>query len=289
VQWADLLRAVSACRELEVLALQTVEIEPLFPPGTAFARLTDLEICDHKQQHLPGAGVMGWWKLVASGGLPALAKLKVTLQGRWTGAEEVESQVAPALEAVAGTVTRLSLAKGECPKAYGSTCVYSDKGDEARDYELGVAVGKLRRLKDLALDLSHNGWAYHALARGLAASGGGRPPPLLWRVRVADVGREQCANPVPRRPWQPRGAKVDSDVCSSADLLAGLLLPSVRVFVSSHKTPREALLTACALRQMGYEHTWAVDCPREVQHAVQAIAQCKLGDAQASGQGVPEW
>jgi hypothetical protein len=56
----------------------TIEVEPLFPPGTAFARLTHLEIGDYEREHPPDAGVMGLWELMASGGLPALAKLKVS-------------------------------------------------------------------------------------------------------------------------------------------------------------------------------------------------------------------
>jgi hypothetical protein len=44
VQWADVLAGVSACRELQVLVLSYIVVEPLFPPGTAFARLTHLEI-----------------------------------------------------------------------------------------------------------------------------------------------------------------------------------------------------------------------------------------------------
>jgi hypothetical protein len=45
--WAELLAGVSACRELEVLVLPPcIEVEPLFPPGTAFARLRQLQICD---------------------------------------------------------------------------------------------------------------------------------------------------------------------------------------------------------------------------------------------------
>jgi hypothetical protein len=39
-QWTDVLAGVSACRELQVLTLPDTEIEPLFPPGTAFGRLT---------------------------------------------------------------------------------------------------------------------------------------------------------------------------------------------------------------------------------------------------------
>jgi hypothetical protein len=264
-QWADLLGGVSACRELEVLTLPTVFCEPLFPPGTTFARLNNLEISEQGRGPRSDAGVMGLWELMTSGGLPALAKLKVTLQGPWRGARRVKTHVAPGLEAVAGTLTRFSLAKA------GSLWESRDgeKG-EARGYELGVAVGKLRRLVDLALDLSDKEWPYHALARGLAASGGGRRPlPLLWRVRVAALG-------VQRHMFPPSWASFQSDEYCNATILARLLLPSVWVFVSSHKTPQEALLTACALRQVGYKHTWVVECSPELQHAARVIAGCKL-------------
>jgi hypothetical protein len=50
VQWADVLAGVSACRELQVLVLPDIITETLFPPGTAFGRLTHLEICDHKRE-----------------------------------------------------------------------------------------------------------------------------------------------------------------------------------------------------------------------------------------------
>jgi hypothetical protein len=102
--------------------------------------------------------------------------------------------VAPALEAVAGTLTYLHIFK---PPDYGL------KSDDAGvGYELGLTVGKLRRLKDLALDLFHDGRAYHAFAQGLAASGGDRPLPLLWRLTL------------------PLGVKTNSD------LVASLLLPT---------------------------------------------------------------
>jgi hypothetical protein len=72
VQWADVLAGVCACRELQVLTLPQIEVGPLFPPGTAFYRLTQLEISDHERVHPPDPGVMGLWELMASGGLPAL-------------------------------------------------------------------------------------------------------------------------------------------------------------------------------------------------------------------------
>jgi hypothetical protein len=223
-QWGDLVAGVSACRELEVLVLPYVEVEPLFPPGTAFDRLTHLEVSDHEREHPPDACVVGLWELMASGGLPALVKLSVRLEGRWGGVEELRSRVAPALEAVAGTLLHLNLAKDKHPESLHEEV---DVG-----YELGVAVGKLRRLKDLALSLSEDGRAYHALAQGLVVSGGDRPLPLLWRVLL------------------PRG------VSYNADQVVSLLLPSVRVF-SSFSYGRGGLMTACALRQAGYKHTWA--------------------------------
>jgi hypothetical protein len=66
---------------------------------------------DNERKHPPDAGTMGLWELMASGGLPALAKLSVWLFGLLGGDEEVRSRVAPALEAVAGTLTHLCLDK----------------------------------------------------------------------------------------------------------------------------------------------------------------------------------
>jgi hypothetical protein len=256
VQWGQLLAGVSACRELQVLVLPAyAEVEPLLPARTAFRRLTHLKICYFRREHLPDAGVMTLWELMASGGLPALAKLSMSLE-EWGDSGPVRTRVAPALEAVAGTLTQLDV--GVWYKA-GS----GEEVDAA--YELGVAVGKLRRLNDLALGLGspEDGRAYHAFAQGLAASGAERPLPLLWRVRAS------------------------SRVTNNSDLLASLLLPSVRVFVSPFYRYRQSvpcidratLLTACALRQVGYKHTWAVECWDEVlRDAVQAIAQCRRGN-----------
>jgi hypothetical protein len=151
----------------------------------------------------------------------------VRLASQWVGPEEVRKRVAPALEAVAGTLTHLCVVN-----LYGCT-VFNRQREMG--YELGVAVGKLRRLKDLALDLCYGGWVYHPFGQGLAASGGDRPLPLLWRVRVAGVHY-------------------------NGDRLASLALPSVRVFESGLSDVEGAVLTACALRQAGYTHTWAMRC-----------------------------
>jgi hypothetical protein len=250
VQWTDVLAGVSACRELQVLVLPPIEVEPLFPPGTAFGRLTHLEICDTGRKHLPDVGEMGPWEMMASGGLPAVAKLSVRLEGRWGSVKEVRSRVAPAFEAVAGTLTHLCLDR-DCFNG-----VWMDD-EEDMGYELGVAVGKLRRLKDLTLCLSQDGQFYQTLAQGLAASGGDHPLPLLWRLDLLRA--------------------ISHDI----DLLTSLLLPSVRVFISSHINSRAALVMACALRQAGYKHNWAIYCghshpvtARQLLGAVRSTAPC---------------
>jgi hypothetical protein len=249
-QWADVMASVSTCCELEVLVLQPIEVETLFPPGTALARLTQLEICDYEQENPPAvAEGTGLWELMASGGLPALAKLKVMVTGRWGRVQEVRTRVAPALEAVAGTLTRLNLSKIAGRDNLGRIMTHK----EGAWYEVGMAVGKLRRLKDLALGLSDDGRAYHAVTQGLAASGGDRPLPLLWQVEVT------------------------LSVGASADLLASLLLPTVRVFVSDHCKDQATVLLACALRQAGYKHTWApkLTCSDKVLETVRVLTQCR--------------
>jgi hypothetical protein len=267
-QWANVLAGVSACRELQVLVLPKMEVEPLFPPGTAFGRLTHLEVIDREREHPPPAGVVGLWELMASGGLPALAKRSVRLDEKW-GVENVRNRVVPAFEAVAGSLTHLHL---EEYRGYGEwPSVEVDVG-----YELGVAVGKLWRLQDLALRLSEDGRVYHAVAQGVAASGGGNPLPLLWRVMVL------------------------SEVKASVDLVASLLLPSVRVFSTYHFDVKQALVTACAVRQAGYKHFWAMGCilrseredrRREIRDSSQPIAPgccCRLVGSHLDI-AVPSW
>jgi hypothetical protein len=255
-QWAELLAGVSTCRELEKLVFPNVMMEPLFPRGTAFGRLTHLEMSDHEREHVPDAGEMGLWELMASGGLPALATLHIRLVGRLPG-EGVKTRVAPAFEAVAGTLTHLSLANPY--KWHGSS------GELEWGYEMGVAIGKLRRLRDLTLDLSpsEDGRVYPALAQGLAAGGGDCPLPLLRRVVLPALIR------------------------TNADLLASLLLPSVEVFETGHSDASSALLTACALIQVGFKHTWAVGIHPELVSQVRAVAPFRVCKVKAQSYDFP--
>jgi hypothetical protein len=254
VEWPGVLAGVSACRELQVLMLPDMLLEPRFPPGTAFARLTELEVSDYEREHPPDAGVMGLWELMASGGMPGLAKLSVCLEGKWGGVEEVRSRAVPALEVVAGTLIQLCLEKDDFDIKWSSDEV--DVG-----YELGVAVGKLRRLKHLELQLSKDGQVYHAFAQGLAASGGDRPLPVLWCVELP------------------------SEVEANADQVASLLLPSVRVFDSSCCDLSPALLMACALRQAGYLGVVYLDKLNiESVRVLQEVASCtRIVDVKHAG------
>jgi hypothetical protein len=253
VHCADVLAGLSTCSLLQTLVLLAMPFEPLFPPGTAFPRLTHLKIRDYERKHPPDAGAMGVWELMASGGLPALAQLSVTLRGGWGGVKEMRSRVAPALEAVAGTLTHLRL-------------VIEVVGEWRRNevevgYELGAAMGNLRRLKDLHLSAFNDGQACHAFGQGLAASGGGRPLPLLRRLKLCEV-------------------------TTHPDQVASLILvlPSVRILVSSYRDGLCGLLTACALRQTGFQHTWAVAYwpnPRDhrverLHEIVRAIVPCQI-------------
>jgi hypothetical protein len=234
VEWEGVLAALSTCRQLEVLSLQPVEIKPLFQPGTAFPCLTHLEISDYGREQPPDAGMMGLWELIASGGLPALAKLSVIFKGRWGGVEEVKTRVAPALQAVAGTLTHLCLTHLWSSRKAGEERWFSHEVDTG--FEFGVAVGKLRRLEDLGLSLlGHDGRVYSAFAQGLTASGGGSPPRHLWRVMLPYCGEPNVQG------------------------VASLLFPSVRAIFTSHCCDhrRDLISIACALRQIGYKHTWA--------------------------------
>jgi hypothetical protein len=60
VQWAGVLAGVSVCRELRLLSLPSISMEPLFLPGTAFARLNELRMFTYKRERPPDAGMMGY-------------------------------------------------------------------------------------------------------------------------------------------------------------------------------------------------------------------------------------
>jgi hypothetical protein len=163
------------------------------------------------------------WDLVASGLLPALADLHLEGSGGLSWGSEGECRLARALEAVAGTLRRLTLRTGAYPK----------RPPVAACRELGFALGKMRRLTYLSLFLFEGGRSYHLVGRGVAASGGCPP---LERLHLDGV-RENLES----LTYEP-----------------SLIVPSVRrLSVRGRATEEEALLMCCGLVRMGYKHRLA--------------------------------
>jgi hypothetical protein len=169
------------------------------------------------------------WDVVASGRLPALASLDIADYHRLSltqGPEGGEGggRLSRACEAVAGTLKRLRLAGRGPDDLPTSAC-----------HELGAAIGRLRRLRYLHLHFLRDGGSYHALRRGMAASGG---CPELFEVEVTGL-----TSNIDWVTYEP-----------------SLIVPSVRnLRVCGQATEEEALLLACGLVQMGYKHRFDDD------------------------------
>jgi hypothetical protein len=166
---------VSCFDTLEVLHCPWAVFGLLPATGPSFPRLTELRV---GSEHEPVEFPTKIWDMVASGRLPALATLSTAvLWGKWGGGEGAGGRLARAFEAVAGTLRRLTL----------SGASEGGDGDQRHglpggaSYELGGAIGKLRRLRFLGLHLATDGWDYHAAGRGTVASGG---CPELFQVRL---------------------------------------------------------------------------------------------------------
>jgi hypothetical protein len=97
-------------------------------------------------------------------------------------------------------------------------------------YELGTAIGKLRRLTYLHLNLLKDGLDYRAVGGGLAASGG---LPGLFELRLTGVERNlDCLTDEP-----------------------SLIVPAVRrLCLDALCTEEDALLLYCGLVQVGYKY-----------------------------------
>jgi hypothetical protein len=161
------------------------------------------------------------WGTMADGRLPALASPSISDSGKGWG------RLPRALEAVAGTLMSLSIT-GRAP----------DDLPAGAWYELGAAIGKLRRLRYLQLHVSSDGRDYHALGRGLAASGG---CPKLAGIDLVGFARK-----VDWLAYEP-----------------SLILPSVRnLSVSGGSTEEEALLFACCLVQLATSTSILFLCER---------------------------
>jgi hypothetical protein len=214
---------VSCCEGLERLEVPWGVFESLPPTCPAFKRLTQL----HLTNWVGGIDLSSpVWERVGSGLLPALADLSICCKRLWWVRDEEgdggECLLMGALEAVAGTLRRLalrSIRKPEPPPVVAC-------------HELGVAIGKLRRLRYLSLCLSGDGRSYQAAGRGLAASGGCPP---LFELHLDGAGRD-----IDRIVYEP-----------------SLIVPTVRhlhVWGGGTEVGEEALVVCCGLVQMGYKH-----------------------------------
>jgi hypothetical protein len=163
--------------------------------------------------------------------MPALASLRiVSTQGvTWGKGEEGgegTGRLVRAFEAVGPTLRRLIL-RACCGE--GAVPVPGALPAGAAS-QLGLAIGKLQRLRCLDLELSKEGRDYKDIARGMAASGG---CPELFELRVATL--ESHVGSFLSKP--------------------SLIVPSVRdLIILAIGTEEEALLLCCGLVQMGYKH-----------------------------------
>jgi hypothetical protein len=226
--WSGLM---SCCATLEVLHCSWPVFSALPATCPTFPRLNELCFSGG-----PGEGIdlaSPAWDIVANGRLPALATLIVdsvddfvssSVEGE--GAGEGGGRMARAFEAVGGTLRRLTL------RRYGKDTLQSYQ----RSYEVGVAVGKLRRLRHLEVDGFHDERHYHAVGRGVAVSGG---CPELYKVTVDRI--------------ESNGVLLTCE--------PSLIVPSVRdITISSYNFEEEEalLLLCCGLVQIGYKHVLRV-------------------------------
>jgi hypothetical protein len=222
---------ISCCDTLEVLHCHGGLFTALPATCPIFPRLTELRLergADDKGFYL----VQQQWDVMINGRLPALTSLSLPyiygyFSGKGESAREGCRQLTRAFEAVAGTLRRLTLTGG-CSQ---------DNGGMLRSarQRLGAAIGKLRRLRYLKLDLFTDAWDHHAMGEGLASSGG---CPELLRLELHGI-RENIV----RITGEP-----------------SLIVPSVRdLSISGRCTKEEALMLCCALVQGGYKHRLLLD------------------------------
>jgi hypothetical protein len=167
---------MSCCDTLEVLHCPWSIFSALPATCPSFPHLTDLLVYDGSTKKANMASPA--WDIMAGGRLPVLATLSIRASHLVEGGGG-DARLPSCLEAVAGTLKRLTLIgrRGNLESQDLPTGVA---------YELGVAIGKLRRLRYLELKLFDDGRAYHALGRGMADSGG---CPELFEVNVAAVSK----------------------------------------------------------------------------------------------------
>jgi hypothetical protein len=220
----------SCCATLEALHFPLSVFSGLFGTCPSFSCLTELNLTGqvHAVDRTPSL-----WAIMADGRLPALATLQLSGVNRNFGLrlEEVKGigdgndMVARAFKAVAGTLRKLTLDL----HLSGSSAIRAS-------YGLGTVIGKLHRLRYLTLDIVNDGRAYHAVGRGVAASGG---CPQLYHVCLGEI-------------------RINLHWITSKP---SLFVPSVREFEieAGGCIGDEALLLCCGLVQTEYQYVVCMD------------------------------
>jgi hypothetical protein len=249
---SDVLAAVMRCRGLEKLETRVEMFDRCPPPAQALPALASLTLlaCD------PRFLSAGLWAFMGRGGLPALVELKLAFvhgggqQGQEAEAEGgavVGEHLIPAFEAVAGTLRRLGL--HFATRALPPRSAY---------VTLGAAIGRLRRLRHLALDVSRDGRDYAAIGRGMATAvtgvtGGGKgaecrsPCPELWHLELARDGLGLF----------PISHHVEYVACEPS-----LIVPCVRVLETYVKGGDDALVLCGGLLRLGFCYSLRLQCER---------------------------
>jgi hypothetical protein len=183
----------SCCEGLERLEVPWEVFKNLPPTCPAFTRLTHLTF---KGDAAPIDLSSPVWDRVASGLLPALADLHLEANGLWWGNSWRYRGFLRALEeGVAGTLRRLTLQdESESHSPHSATC-----------HELGVAIGKMRRLTYLSLRLTRDGKS--CLPRRGAGPGGIGGLPTAARA-APERSQPECG--VPRVGAQPASAECEN-------------------------------------------------------------------------------
>jgi hypothetical protein len=218
----------SCCDTLEVLHCPWAVFKALSAACPTFPRLVTLSLEGGANEAIELASPA--WDVMANGRLPALARLVIGAARKFSsachpagGPGKGARRLARALEAVAGTLRRLTLTVGD------SGGLLEGGLTLGACYELGAAIGKLRRLRYLQLGLFSDVRAYHDVGRGLAASGG---CPELLELRLD-------------------GAMTSFDCLTHEP---SLIVPSVReLWIHGRCTEEEALLLCCGLLQPGLQ------------------------------------
>jgi hypothetical protein len=214
----EVVEGLASCQHLKRLTAP-INTLAVMPPGRGITlRLARLHLSRGSSTGALSSNAL--WELMARGGLPILSCLQLK-PGGWAWDAELGPALVAAFKGVAGTLKELVLHH-----------FYTADAEGGGLSQLGRAIGRLRRLESLELNLGKHGVAYHHVARGM---GEGSCPAL----RSLTIAIEREASWLACRP--------------------SIIRPSVHAlrvkFRNSdgrNQDGAEPLAVACALTTLGY-------------------------------------